>query len=202
MRKGEYMQVISHLDDHHEFLTDIIPKADHTVPKGSDATAPAALVSLRQSLVRATRGLPPITARERLTADVFGLARFQFGPGPANHLTRGCSVRGRPERPRLLDRSGEQLAMVDPTRGWLSLTLAGGQRLFSAGGPSLVIGDFKFKGDLFAGGIKEVRGLFQPGDEVALVRDETVVGVGVARLSSALLERSPRGLAVKVRHRA
>ena len=201
LRNGEYAKVISHLGDEHHFLVDIIPRAEVTVLNGERVTSDMALKRLRQALIRATRGLPPITSRERLTADIWGLARFQLGAGPANHFIRGCSVKGRLERPRLVDREGVQLAMVNPQRGWLSLTLEGGQRLFRAGGPSIEVGDFKLKGDIFAGGIKTIKGRFQPGDEVVLVRNEEVVGVGVAQIASSLMGQSPRGRVVKVRHR-
>ena len=201
LRMGEYMEVISHLGDQHHILADLIPKAEVTVPDGERVTSQTALTRLRKALARATRGLPPITSRERLTADTLGLARFQLGAGPANHLTRGCAVKGRVERPRLVDREGVQLAMVNPDRGWLSLTLEGGQRLLRAGGPSIEVGDFQLKGDIFAGGVKSVKGIFQPGDEVVLVRDGEVVGVGVAQISSILMGQSRRGRVVKVRHR-
>ena len=203
LRKGEYAEVVSHLGDQHHFLADLIPKARVTVQdgEGERVTSPSALRRLRQALIQTTRGLPPFTSRERLTADIFGLARFQLGAGPANHFTRGCTVKGRIERPRLMDREGIQLAMFNPERGCLSLTLEGGQRLFRAGGPFIELGQFKLKGDIFAGGVTAVNGRFHPGDEVVLVREEAVVGVGVAQIASSLLKESQRGRVVKVRHR-
>ena len=60
---------------------------------------------------------------------------------------------------------------------------------------------FKLKGDIFAGGVTAVNGRFHPGDEVVLVREEAVVGVGVAQIASSLLKESQRGRVVKVRHR-
>lgn len=202
LRHGEYQTVISHLGDQHALLADLLPTDTITAGNEDHVTSEKALKNLRREAAKAVQALPGITPQERLKYDVFALASFQFGAEVAAQLTHACQVKGRVERPRILDREGKQLAMVDPERGFLSLTLDGAKRLLEAGGPWLQLENFELRGDIFAGGIEAVGGSFQPGDEVVLVQKGELAGVGVALFGSHLMVRLQRGLAVKVRHRA
>jgi len=57
------------------------------------------------------------------------------------------------------------------------------------------------KGSLFAVGVEDADPAIRAGEEVALVRDGAVVGVGVAMMGGREMVEMRRGEAVKVRHR-
>ncbi len=144
--------------------------------------------------------------------DASAKLRFQFGPAGAE-LVAGGDVRSTgPRYRRTLSSGAGQLCVLDSTRGMASLSLTGGEELYgkwrdleerSPGTPGywVRIGDFSPKGNLFCVGVEDACPHIRPGDEVVLVHNDEVRGVGRAALCGADMGDLEKGLAVDVRHR-
>jgi archaeosine synthase len=126
------------------------------------------------------------------------VARFQFGPG-GEALLEGARVSGSYPYLKVM-RGKDQLGMLSPERGMLSLTIEGAEAILPVV-PKVAIGDFDVKGSLFAVGVEDADPAIRAGEEVALVRDGAVAGVGVAMMGGREMVEMRRGEAVKVRHR-
>jgi archaeosine synthase len=98
-------------------------------------------------------------------------------------------------------RGNTQIGMLTPERGMLSLTMDGGEVLVEKGINTVQIGDFDLGGNLFAVGVNSADPAIRTGDEVAIVRNGQLEGVGVAAMSGPEMAMSKRGEAVRVRHK-
>ncbi|NIP34750.1 MAG: hypothetical protein GWN18_07355 [Thermoplasmata archaeon] len=143
-----------------------------------------------------------VEARARKAEDVESIARVQFGGGAAGALMHGAVVEGRPPAYRIVDKEAGQRGMVVPARGRISLTLQGAEVIAEEARNRVWIDDFDLRGDLFAVGVLDADPGIRPGEEVAVLRNEEVTGVGVARMASAEMLAARRGVAVAVRHKA
>lgn len=203
---GNYETVVSHLGTHtHALIADLLPDdAVHTgLPHPTDF---AARDALRATLRRATAGHRGVLWPHRRLADARSVAYFQFGKAGGDALLDASNdTSGRPPALRLYAQRGKQgnLATFVPDRGVFSLTLPGMKHIFEAGAAKCVeIDDFVPRGTVFAVGVKGADPTIVPGDEVALVHDGTLRGVGVAVASGAEMAAFTRGPCVEVRHHA
>jgi archaeosine synthase len=92
--------------------------------------------------------------------------------------------------------------MVVPARGRISLTLHGAGLIADTAHNRVWMDDFDLRGDLFAVGVVDADPLIRPGEEVAVLRDEELTAVGVARMPSVEMMAASRGVAVATRHKA
>ncbi|MBW3584074.1 MAG: DUF5591 domain-containing protein [Euryarchaeota archaeon] len=204
LAKGGYTHVVSHLGaSTHALIADFLPEGTpHTgIPH---PTRYEAKDLLRAALREATRqGNAPAWPRRRL-ADAKALATWQFGPAAADALfAEADDTGGRPPVIRVFSggQRGKQLAQVVPQRGLLSLTIHGAKALFAGGQAKVVeIDDFVPRGTVFAVGVKQADPGIVPGDEVVLVHDGEVRGVGPAVAPGPEMTVLKRGPCVEVRH--
>ena len=82
----------------------------------------------------------------------------------------------------------------------ISLTLEGGKILAGENSYRVKIHDFEPKGSIFAVGVKDADDEIRIGDDVVVLRDDELVGVGVAQMNPDEMVESDRGEAVKIRH--
>ena len=94
------------------------------------------------------------------------------------------------------------LASISPTVGGFGLTLAGAEAYIENGGPSVIAEDFKLVGDLFAVGVNSCDGDWVSGDQLAVIQNGKVTGIGIAKMNPEEMLSMKRGLAVEVRHHA
>jgi archaeosine synthase len=122
---------------------------------------------------------------------------FQFGLGSGKYLLpKGAKVRR-----YQLSYMGEQVAALNPINGLLALTLRGGD-LLKEYGKYLVNISFEPKTDsIFCVGVDKAGMEIRPGDEVIVIHDGDLVGVGKSLLNGLEMTRAGKGLAVKLRHR-
>jgi archaeosine synthase len=156
----------------------------------------------KDSLEHLSERLSELLADESMAAydKIEGVRRvceYQFGHGAGEHLLpMGADVR----RYQLFYK-GEQVAAINPGDGLLALTLRGGE-LLAKHGKYLVDISFEPKTDsVFCVGVEKAGEEIRPGDEVIVVYDGEVVGVGKALLNGTEMTRAMKGLAVKLRHR-
>ena len=102
---------------------------------------------------------------------------------------------------RVTDGDDEQLAVMVPQYGVLSLTLAGARRWVDSGVPvrRVEIDDFVPHGSVLAPGVVDASDDIRPGDEV-VVEGPSAFAVGRAAMSGPEMVGSTRGIASEVRH--
>ena len=87
-------------------------------------------------------------------------------------------------------------------RGFISLTNFGGKKIQSMNSYWVEIyDDFDLKGSVFAPGVKNADEQVRIGDEVVVLRNKKLAGVGVAMMNGYDMIQLKYGEAVKMRHR-
>ena len=141
-------------------------------------------------------GSPQLNSKDRAKGEALGLAKFQYGK--LSSFLTSSEIGGR--MPYKLKCAN--LASISPTVGGFGLTLAGAEAYIENGGPSVIAEDFKLVGDLFAVGVKSCDGDWVIGDQVAVIQNGKVTGIGIAKMNPEEMLSMKRGLAVEVRHHA
>jgi len=96
----------------------------------------------------------------------------------------------------------KQIGMVVKERGLISLTLDGAKRLLKSNDYWVEIyGDFELIGSVFAPGVKNADNKIRKGDDVVIIKDGKLEGIGVAQMNGHEMINSNYGEAIKVRHR-
>jgi archaeosine synthase len=198
LKKGNYGAVVTYLPNM-EFAEGAVDACGvkevvHLNPK--DPRHPGSL----EELTRALREKIPsekISKRARAVENFKSIARFQFGAGAEGLVEEIAEKRNQ----IITLVNGKQTSALTETRGMLSLSLEGGKILADAGIYCVKIHDFDFTGSIFAGGIMEADEIIRPGDDVAVVRNGSLAGVGVASMSGPEMNRAKKGLSIKIRHR-
>ncbi|MGZ7096258.1 MAG: PUA domain-containing protein, partial [Methanobacterium sp.] len=108
-------------------------------------------------------------------------------------------VIGRFNRRLMVD--GKQIATLHFDNGFYSLNLEGGKILKDIGVKWVKIGFDLKTNTLFSPGVEDAHDDIIPKDEVVVLKDDYVVGVGKAVLSGDEMKRAVKGVAVKIRHR-
>jgi len=195
MASQGYEHVVLHLGEEGGIVSEVL---DGTVTSAGAPTSTEALDTLRQTLRDLCSQYERVDPGLDRRAAMASVARFQFGPG-GEALLEGARVSGSYPYLKVM-RGKDQLGMLSPERGMLSLTIEGAEAILPVV-PKVAIGDFDVKGSLFAVGVEDADPAIRTGDEVALVRNGAVVGVGVAVMGGREMVEMRRGEAVKVRHR-
>ena len=143
---------------------------------------------------------PKLKGRVKTLHLLRSIARYQFNSKKADYLVPDdVKVRGRFDRRLFID--GKQIATLHFSNGLYSLNLEGGKLLQSINKKWIKI-NFELKTNtLFSPGVSEADPDIIPGDEVVILRDDEVVGVGKSFLSGEEMKRASKGVAVKIRHR-
>lgn len=143
---------------------------------------------------------PKIKGRVKTLHMLRSIARYQFNSKDADYLIPDdVKVLGRFDKRILMD--GKQIATLHFNNGFYSLNLEGGKILQSINKKWVKI-NFELKTNtLFSPGVTETDPDIIPGDEVVILKDDEVLGVGKAVLSGDEMMRATKGVAVKIRHR-
>jgi len=143
---------------------------------------------------------PKINARAKTLHMLRSIARYQFNSKKADVLIPDdVKILGRFDRRIIKD--GKQMATLHFNNGLYSLNLEGGEILKDADIKWVEIG-FELKTNtLFSPGVENAHEDIIPNDEVVILRDGDVVGVGKAVLSGNEMKKANKGVAVKIRHR-
>ncbi len=143
---------------------------------------------------------PKIKGRARTLHMLRSIARYQFNTKKADDLIPDdVKIIGRFDR-RLI-RDGKQIATLHFNNGLYSLNLEGGEILRDIDVKWVKIG-FELKTNtLFSPGVEDAHKDIVPNDEVVILKDHEVVGVGKAILSGNEMKKASKGVAVKIRHR-
>ena len=127
------------------------------------------------------------------------IAIYQFGPKARDFIPDNVKTKGRYHKQILVD--GTQIAMLNGDYGLYRLNLAGGEILKDLS-INIVNIDFNLTTNtVFAPGINKASPNIIPNDEVVVVKDDKVVGVGKAILTGREMELCSNGIGVKIKHR-
>ena len=95
-----------------------------------------------------------------------------------------------------------QLGMLNPERGMISLTLDGAKKVKESGQYWVkIFDDFSLVGSVFSPGIADADRNIRCGDEVVVIQQNKLCGVGVAMMNGRDMAELHYGEAVKIRHR-
>jgi archaeosine synthase len=138
--------------------------------------------------------------QRRRGEDYAAFARFQFGPGAEALVNKVSFSSGHLK----LFKDGKQTGALNEDRGLISLTLEGGNIIKDLGRHIVEIEDFEPTGTIFVVGVKGATEDIRPGDDVVVVRNGELTGVGVAVMGGPEMNErraGRRGAAVEMRHR-
>ena len=159
------------------------------------STSPDSLYNLRMELKNHQR----VKGKDKTIHGLRSIAKYQFGENGDKFIPDNVKTKGMYHKRILSD--GTQLALLNKDYGLFRLNLAGGEILKDLG-IHIVNIDFDIQTNtVFAPGIEKADHKIIPGDEVVVVRDDTVVGVGRAVMTGREMEECSNGIGVKLKHR-
>lgn len=196
LEQNHYDSFIVHLPEDYMFVGDCFD--DFTRSCNDGPTSQASLETLRKTLAEAVKPHKKmggqIARREALSC----FAQFQFGTA-GTALLEDAQVKGRYPNLRIF-KGSTQTGMLVGKRGLISLTLTGGKILADHNSYWVRISDFEPKGNIFAVGVEDADPNIRIGDDVVVLRNNKLVGVGVAMMCPEEMIKSSRGEAVRIRH--
>lgn len=202
--RHEYKHVIAHVPEStYLFLREILPDntlhTAHGRPSGIEDCnrLKEAVAALKDK----TRPATPQAYKARKKEDLGALLTYQLGES-AVQLTNKCQAVGKIPFVKLIAPDGTQVGMTTIDRGHMSFSLDAGEKLNELGYKQVTIGDFEIRktGSLFATGIVGADPSIRKGDDVVVVRDGEVKGVGVADMNAFDMVHMTRGVGVRLRH--
>jgi archaeosine synthase len=189
-------EVIAHVSGgYREVCEQYMPHATFTCQDGR-ATSQESIHNLRNEI----RKYKKAPGKERELNGLRSIARYQFNNIKADQLIPdGYRMKGRFNRRLFFNNI--QIATLLYDTGLFSLNLQGGSLLQDEGLNWVEI-DFNLETNtLFAPGVVDAFSGIVPKDEVVIIRNGEVVGVGKALLSGEEMIKAGKGVAVRVRHR-
>ena len=158
-------------------------------------TSPDSLYNLRMELKNHQR----VNRREKTLHELRSIAMYQFGEKAYDFIPDNVKTKGMYHKRILSD--GKQLALLNKAHGLFRLNLPGGEILKDLD-INIVNIDFDLETNtVFAPGIQKADHNIIPNDEVVVVKDDEVVGVGKAILTGREMEECNNGIGVKIKHR-
>lgn len=195
IEKGKYKHIISHLPSDMEFVLEEVDAVDTT--EGDHPTDERSIERLKDTL-KEYCGEGRGNRSEYLKENLRSFSRFQFGE-KGEKLVEGAYIRGRYPDYKIMDEH-HQRGMIVSKRGLISLTLHGAEVLKEEDIFQAEIDDFQPKGSVFAVGVVDADSRIAPEDEVLVVHDRELRGVGPATMSGEEMKKAQSGEAVRLRH--
>ncbi|MBA2839619.1 archaeosine synthase [Methanococcus maripaludis] len=191
--KFEEVKIIAHLPEHYLEILDI--DEDYIISSDGNPTSDNSLKNLKNILKELDQTADSKSKRAQRLHNYQELAKFQLGK---NFLPEDVMIKGR--HVKFFIKEGKntvQLASINDN-GLFVLTSQGGELL---GKTNWVEVDFNVKkGSLFAPGFKDADESVSVNDEVVIVKDNEVLGVGRALMSGKEMKKATHGVLVNMRH--
>ncbi|MBA2847495.1 archaeosine synthase [Methanococcus maripaludis] len=191
--KFEEVKIIAHLPEHYLEILDI--DEDYIISSDGNPTSDNSLKNLKNILKELDQTADTKSKRAQRLHNYQELAKFQLGK---NFLPEDVMIKGR--HVKFFIKEGKntvQLASINDN-GLFVLTSQGGELL---GKTNWVEVDFNVKkGSLFAPGFKDADEAVSVNDEVVIVKDNEVLGVGRALMSGKEMKKATHGVLVNIRH--
>jgi len=201
LERNEYPRIVAHVPE--EGYREICKRVEASLGLDFEytveghPTAGDSIANLASTLSRELK----YSRRERQHNTVRAVADYQFGKGAGDALFDDLGVESVYPKLRALSGDGEQLAMLVPGYGVLSLTLAGARRWVESDVPTkrVEIDAFVPHGSVLAPGVVDASPEIRPGDEV-VIEGPKAFAVGRAEMSGPEMVESTRSIASAVRH--
>ncbi len=199
IKKNDYDFVISHLkEDMNKFIEKVI-KIDKKTCK-DHPTSDKSLENLKHVLKNITKDYEKVKKNDRVKENIESFASYQFGKKVAKKMLDSSKIIGRYPYQKIV-KNNNQIGMIVKEKGSISLTLDGAEILFEEKKNIIEIADdFELKGSVFAPGVKNAAENIRIGDEVIVVRKNSLLGVGSALMNGKDMKDLTFGEAVKIRH--
>ena len=200
LKNNNYDAIIMHLPlEIIKFTKDLI---DSPIVTSIDKPlSKKSLEKLALILKKETCKYEKITNQTRNFENIKSFALYQFGLKPTEFLMNKSLIKGIYPYYKIISEN-KQIGMVVKERGLISLTLDGAKRLLKSNDYWVEIyGDFELIGSVFAPGVKNADNKIRKGDDVVIIKDGKLEGIGVAQMNGHEMINSNYGEAIKVRHR-
>ena len=202
--KFQHLKIVAHLPDHYlEILRDTCERyGDLIVTSKGDPLSSESLKTLRDTLkeLKKERGIKEKDLKKLKKMQTLHnyreLSKFQFGK---NFIPEDVIVKGNVKR-FFIKRGSKlvQICSINPETGLYVLTYEGGRLL---GKVNWVEVNYKVKkGALFPPGFEDCDESISVRDEVVIIYEDEVVGVGRAILNGSEMKKAERGRLVNIRH--
>lgn len=173
-----------------EYLDNVTYTAVEGRPTSNDS-----VYNLRMKLKRYNK----IKGKERHLNELRSIAMYQFGSNGDKFISDDTIAKGMYHRRIFTNK--KQIALLNRDTGLFSLRLPGGEILNDLGIHIVEI-DFELETNtLFAPGVEKADNAIIPNDEVVVVLNGEVVGVGKAILNGEEMETLSKGVAVRIKNR-
>lgn len=140
-----------------------------------------------------------INKHEKVLNQLRSIAIYQWGLKAREFIPDNVKIKGRYHKRVLVN--GKQIALLNMDYGLFKLNLEGG-RILKNLGINIVNIDFDLQTNtVFAPGINNADFNIIPNDEVVIVRDDEVIGVGRAIMTGKEMTSCNRGIGVKIKDR-
>ncbi len=201
LENNRYKEVVIYLPEELRKITSEIVRDPIVIESKENLTSRKTLDKLLEVLDELTDKYPYISHDKRRLEDMKSFLSYQFGGEIVDVLTRDSIIKGRYPNLRIIS-NGKQIGMLTQERGYVSLTLEGAKRLASTDKYYVEIDkNFKLRGSVFAPGVISADKEIRIGDEVCIIQDGELCGVGVAKMPGEDMVIYKHGEAVDVRHR-
>ncbi|MEF8847601.1 MAG: archaeosine synthase subunit alpha [Candidatus Thermoplasmatota archaeon] len=199
LNKNQYQDVIIHIPDEIRFFIEDYFKNSEITCK-DHPTSDKSLKNLSSVLKEKTSRYKKVEKNVWKKEKMFGLAKYQFGKKIAEDLLENTYITGRYPYLRIIE-DEQQIGMISE-KGLIALTLEGGKKIFDNGKFWVEIEKgFRLKGSVLAPGVLKADEDIRIEDEVLIVRDQKLIGVGIAGMNGFEMNQLDYGEAVKVRHK-
>ncbi len=174
-----------------EYLTNVVYTCEDDNTRSYES-----LENLKQEVKKADK----VAKNKHKIHDLQSIARYQFNTKKADKLIpENTKTSGKFNTRILVDK--EQISTLHFETGLYTLNLPAGE-ILKEEKINRVFVDFDLKTNtVFAPGINKADENIVPEDEVVVIKDDTVVGVGKAMMNGKEMIKSSKGIGVKIRHR-
>lgn len=189
-------EIIAHVEGgYKQVCEEYLDEAVYTCKDGK-TTSRESFLNLKEEVKKH----PRIKGRTKTLHMLRSIARYQFNSKEADvFIPDNVKTMGKFDKRIMVN--GKQIATLHFRNGFYSLNLEGGNILKNIHKKWVNI-NFELKtNSLLSPGVVKADHDIIPGDEVVILKDDEVVGVGKAILSGREMEMASKGVAVKVRHR-
>ncbi|AEF96314.1 archaeosine synthase subunit alpha [Methanotorris igneus] len=193
--------IISHLPEHYLEILDLDDYINTAVD--GNPLSDESLNSLKETLkkIKEEHNIN-LKKKEQKIHNYQQLAKFQFG---VNFIPNDVVIKERPNKRFLINKDGKlvQICSLNENNGLFVLTLQGGELLWELSRKDSLYVEVNYdirKGSLFAPGFKDCNENISVNDEVILIKDDEVVGVGRALMSGLEMKKAKHGALVNIRH--
>ncbi len=196
LRKNSYRKVIAFISDDLEFISKVLPE-NSIIITGSSKNHED-LEKLKTAIADAIDAQRSSKSGKARFEAMLSMARFQYGDWIMDYIQDAKLIRSYHQE--MLSRSGKILMVLNPKIGKITITKEIAPAFLDNRKRIVYIDDFKPTANVYAVGVLDATNDVTPEDEVVVVHNDEVRGVGIAKMPRAAMINLKKGTAVKMRN--